>query len=223
MYALYIGLAATAVSYLYLMVVPVYAQKINNGAEADESLWWFAIRQNIKAKPDAQIFIGALLFGLLLSLSVLYKPWLPQSSLGVNIVVMTVWLGGLGLLARIDRLCFLLPDVITQLLLWLGLLITILPLGEMVIAVCAVYVIGRIINALGFFYLGQSLFGLGDVKLVAAMSAWLGWQAVLPLLFWACCSCVLIEAVRQRRWRPRGACAFGPYLVLGALGSWGIG
>lgn len=223
MYALYIGVAATAVSYLYLMVVPTYAQQVNQGAEADESLWWAAVRETRSLKPTPQFSIYALSFGIALSVAVLYRPWLPQAAVGVNIAVMALWLGGLCLLARIDGLCFLLPDVLTQLLLWLGLLISALALTESLLAVCAVYGVGRVVNGLAFFYVRQPLFGHGDVKLVAAVTAWLGAAAVLPLLFWACCSCVLIEAVRQRRWRPSGACAFGPYLVLGALGVWGIG
>lgn len=220
MYALYIGLAATAVSYLYLMAVPFYAQQVHQGALADERLYWLAIRQQIRAKPTVQLYLYALLFGVILSVAVLYKPWLAHAPLSLNIVLMACWLGGLGLLARIDRLCFLLPDVLTQLLLWLGLLIlplSALPFAETLWAVAAVYVAGRIMNAVGFFYCGQPLFGLGDVKLVAAVTAWLGASAVLPLLFWACVSCVVLEALRQRRWRPQGACAFGPYLVFASL------
>lgn len=220
MYALYIGLAATAVSYLYLIVAPVYAQQINQGAQADEHLWWVAVRENVSLKPTLQLYVYALSFGVVLSVAVLSKPWLPQAALSLNIAVMALWLGGLCLLARIDRLCFLLPDVITQLLLWLGLLITPAPIAETLLTVCAVYVVGRALNGLAFFYTKQPLFGHGDVKLVAAVTAWLGASALLPLLFWACLSCVLIEAVWQRRWRPSGACAFGPYLVLAAFGGW---
>lgn len=220
MHALYIGLAATAVSYLYLMVVPFYAQQINQGAEADESLWWVAVRESRYLAPSGTFYVYALSFGIALSVAVIYKSWLPQASLGVNVAVMTGWLGILWLLARIDRLCFLLPDVLTQLLLWLGLLLMIMPLADTLVTVCTVYVMGRVINWVAFFCLQQPLFGLGDVKLVAALSAWLGWQAMMPLVFWACLSCVLIEALRQRRWRPRGVCAFGPYLVLGTLVVW---
>lgn len=223
MYALYIGLAATAVSYLYLIVVPFYALQINQGAEANEHLWWTAIRENLGLKPSVRLYVYALSFGVALSVAVLFRPWLPHGALDINIAVMAAWLGALGLLARIDRLCFLLPDVITQALLWLGLFITSLPLAETLMAISAVYIVGRVINAVGFFWLRQPFFGLGDVKLVAAVTAWLGAQAILPLLFWACCSCVLVEAVRQRRWRPSGACAFGPYLVLGTLVIWGGG
>lgn len=226
MYALYIGVTATAVSYLYLIVLPFYAQQVNEGAEANEVLWWYAIRtasSSIKTpsknKQRIRLLCYALLFGIALSFSVLYKPWLPQASLWLNISLMALWLGGLWVLARIDQLCFLLPDVITQLLLWVGLLMAD-SVAETVLAVILVYVSGRVMNGLGFFWLAQPLFGQGDVKLVVTLTAWLGLQAVIPLLFWACVACMVFEAIRQRRWYPCGACAFGPYLVLAAVGAW---
>lgn len=232
-YALYIGVVATLMSYLYLRAAPYYAQQISQGAEADESLWWRAvcdgrcISYNTSMMPPYALLAYALSFGLVLSVCVLYKPWLPQASLWLNISVMTLWLGGLILLARIDRLCFLLPDVITQLLLWLGLALAVqlnratdFSAMSAFYSVIGVYIMGRSLNYVAYRFNGRFLFGHGDVKFVAAVAAWLGAAALLPLLFVACMICMPLEAIRQRRWRPRGACAFGPYLVIATLGVW---
>lgn len=226
-YALYIGLVATAVSYLYFVAIPFYAQQINEGAEADELLWFRAIHQSYlstKSKSKYKQALYALGFGLLLSLSVLYHPWLPQGNLLLNTVVMSVWLGALWLAARVDFLCYLLPDVLTQLLLWLGLLVAWQQgsnqIEQALMSAVIIYVTGRVINTFGFFCFGHALFGHGDVKLVAAVAAWLGINAVVMIFFWACVLCFVLEGLRQRRWRPSGLCAFGPHLVLATLVVW---
>ena len=205
MYALYIGLAATVVSYMYLWVVPEYARRVQQGALADERLWWLALRHSWQ--PATRRLCGyALAFGGLLSAAVLAKPWLPQAGLALNISLMTCWLGGLWLLAAIDRQCYLLPDVLTQALLWLGLVSTAFDFQTIIIAMVGVYGIGRVLSALSYF-------GMGDVKLLVAIIPWLGVASLLPIALMACVVCVLGEAVRQRSWWPRGACAFGPYLI----------
>lgn len=207
MYALYIGLAATVVSYMYLWVVPEYARRVQQGALADERLWWLVLRHQQQQPATLRLCGYALVFGGLLSAAVLAKPWLPQAGLALNISLMTFWLGGLWLLAAIDRRCYLLPDVLTQGLLWLGLLSTAFDFQTIIIAMVGVYVLGRLLSAVAFF-------GMGDVKLLVAIIPWLGTEALLPVLLIACVACVLSEAVRQRSWWPRGACAFGPYIVL---------
>lgn len=102
-------------------------------------------------------------------------------------VVMQIWIAiysaSLLLLAEIDRRYMLLPDVMTLMLLWLGLLFN-----------CAMgpvsaeqSIIGAIAGYLAFALLAEgwktfhnsSGLGYGDVKLFAALGAWNGW-AVLP-------------------------------------------
>lgn len=227
MWLLYIGLSAIVVGYLYLTAIPFYAQQIHQGAQADESLWWQAVGQIVRHKPSKRhvllLFGHALLFAGLLALGTLYMPWLTHTSL-LNVAVMTVWLGGLILLARIDYLCFLLPDVLTQFLLWSGLLLTWFvdpsALGTAVLLASAIYLVGRAVNSVAFFFIKRPLFGLGDVKLLAAVAVWLDSSALVAVLFWACVLCFVSEAIRQRSWRPHGACAFGPYLVLATLLVW---
>lgn len=224
---LYIGLSATAVGYLYLTAIPYYAQQIQQGAQADESLWWQSVGQIVRHKPSKRyalrVISHTLFFAILLAVSALYIPWLAHAPL-LNVVVMTVWLGGLVLLARIDYLCFLLPDVLTQFLLWSGLLLCWFldpaRLGSAVLLASTIYLGGRVLNKAAFFFIKRPLFGLGDVKLLAAIAVWLDAQSLLAVLFGACVLCLVLEAIRQRSWRPRGACAFGPYLVLATLLVW---
>lgn len=229
MWSLYIAVSATVLSYLYLTVLPFYAQQVWQGAQADEVLWWHAIfHAPPQSKMTFSVFLTtlshALIFGLILGLCVVYIPWLPVAGTELNILIMTIWLGGLSLLARLDRLCYLLPDVLTQFLLWVGLVVIwqqgTMPLMDAMSAAISVYIIGRLLNSLVYFWLKQPLFGQGDVKLMAAIAAWLGWQPLLAILFWACVLCIMLEAVRQRRLMARGHCAFGPYIVLATLGVW---
>lgn len=86
-------------------------------------------------------------------------------------------------LAMIDLNSTLLPDVLTLSLLWLGLLISVIPVyisaQEAIIASALGYVILWIIAGL-FNYIRQTVgMGHGDFKLVAALGAWVG---VIPLI-----------------------------------------
>jgi leader peptidase (prepilin peptidase)/N-methyltransferase len=122
-------------------------------------------------------------------------------------------------LAAIDFDTQLLPDDLTQPLLWGGLAFnlgsTFAPLASAVIGAVAGYL------ALWAVYWGFKLvtgkegMGYGDFKLLAAIGAWLGWQ-MLPLvillssLVGAAVGLSLIAFARHGRDRP---IPFGPYLA----------
>ena len=126
-------------------------------------------------------------------------------------------------LALIDFDTQLLPDGMTLPLLWAGLLVNVwgifAPLQEAVIGAAAGYL------ALWTVYWGFKLvtgregMGYGDFKLLAAIGAWLGWQA-LPLvillssLAGALIGIALIAAARMGRSVPM---PFGPYLVIAGV------
>jgi len=87
----------------------------------------------------------------------------------------------------IDLETFLLPDVLTLSLLWLGLLgsaFELLPLApaEAIWGACFGYMILWTINGLYRLLRKQDGFGGGDFKLLAALGAWLGWSAIVPIL-----------------------------------------
>lgn len=224
-WALYIGLSAAVLTYLIRRVVPAYASAIHLGYEPDEMLWWRAVYQG--ALPPHSDRLVSILYGLCIGASLIYTTlWLPwqQQMPFLNVFLVSAWVGALLLLARIDKLCWLLPDVLTQSLLWIGLVWLAWQqphlLAEAVFSVAFVYSIGRVINFFAFFCLKQPLIGMGDVKLLVAVAVWLGISAIIPIFLVASSCCYSVAAVRQLKWRPRGYCAFGPYLVFATFAVW---
>lgn len=126
-------------------------------------------------------------------------------------------------LTFIDFDTHLLPDSITQPLLWLGLLVnfngTFTPLSSAVIGAVVGYLILWSVYWLFKLATGKEGMGFGDFKLLAAIGAWLGWQ-VLPLtillssMVGAAIGIVLILFAGHGRQVP---IPFGPYLAGGGL------
>lgn len=126
-------------------------------------------------------------------------------------------------LTFIDLDTFLLPDSITQPLLWLGLLANsngiFTSLQYAVAGAMAGYLILWGVYWLFRLTTGKEGMGFGDFKLLAAIGAWLGWQA-LPLtillssLVGAVVGITLILFAGHGRQIP---IPFGPYLAGGGL------
>jgi leader peptidase (prepilin peptidase)/N-methyltransferase len=122
-------------------------------------------------------------------------------------------------LAVIDYDTQLLPDDITLPLLWAGLLAnlggTFAPLGAAVIGAAAGY-----LTLWGVYWLfklltGKEGMGYGDFKLLAAICAWLGWQALASVILLssvvgALVGVALMVLVKHGRDKP---IPFGPYLA----------
>jgi len=114
----------------------------------------------------------------------------------------------------------LLPDDITLPLMWLGLLFnlgtTYVSLQDAVIGAMAGYLILWSIYWLFKLLTGKEGMGYGDFKLLAALGAWLGWQALpviilLSSLVGAVCGIALMIIKRRGREIP---IPFGPYLAM---------
>jgi leader peptidase (prepilin peptidase)/N-methyltransferase len=122
-------------------------------------------------------------------------------------------------LALIDADTQLLPDDITLPLLWAGLLAnlfeTFAPLSAAVVGAVAGYLSLWSVYWLFKLATGKEGMGYGDFKLLAAIGAWLGWQA-LPLvillssLVGAVVGIALMTVARRGRDHP---IPFGPYLA----------
>ena len=127
-------------------------------------------------------------------------------------------------LALIDIDHQLLPDSITQPLLWAGLLISLLSVGgeplfadlrSSVIGAAAGYLSLWAVYQLFKLVTGKEGMGYGDFKLLAALGAWLGWQ-MLPLVILlsaavgAVVGSIMLFAAGQSRQTP---IPFGPYLA----------
>ena len=128
-----------------------------------------------------------------------------------------------------------LPDSLTQPLLWLGLILAMLGMNPL-IANAADAFWGAVAGYCLFIPLawvvgkikGQQAMGNGDYKLMAALGAWLGWQALLPIVLMSSVSgsVIGIGLMLASKLRSYGNqtgegglyMPFGPFLVLaGAL------
>jgi leader peptidase (prepilin peptidase) / N-methyltransferase len=132
-------------------------------------------------------------------------------------------------LAWIDWDTTVLPDAITLPLLWSGLLTatfgwTIDPVTALVGAAAGYLSLWAVY---WFFKLatGKEGMGYGDFKLLAALGAWLGWQALLPIVLGASVigaivgiAMKLLGALREGRYVP-----FGPFLAGAGLAVMWVG
>ncbi|MGO1616897.1 MAG: prepilin peptidase [Oceanisphaera sp.] len=121
----------------------------------------------------------------------------------------------------IDHL--LLPDNLTLPLLWVGLLINInslfIALPDAVIGAAVGYGILWSLYWLFKLATGKEGMGYGDFKLLAALGAWFGWQALLPIILISSISGLLLALIlmANKRLSTELAMPFGPAL---ALGGW---
>jgi leader peptidase (prepilin peptidase)/N-methyltransferase len=126
-------------------------------------------------------------------------------------------------LTFIDADTTLLPDDLTLPLLWLGLLANVfglfVPLRDAVIGAAAGYLVLWSIYWLFKLATGKEGMGYGDFKLLAALGAWMGWKALLPIvllssLVGAVVGIALIILARRGREIP---IPFGPYLAAAGM------
>ena len=140
---------------------------------------------------------------------------------------MWVWL--LLTAAVIDSKTQFLPDALTQPLLWSGLLVqslqplTTVGLQLAVWGACAGYLVLWAMERVYVWWRGHSGVGQGDMKLLAAIGAWLGPQAVPYVLLLAALGALVWQLGVRRREALSGASefAFGPWIALGAVGWMG--
>ena len=136
------------------------------------------------------------------------------------------WCAAIALLVSmslIDLDTKYLPDDLTYPLLWGGLLVAALgwtvPLQDAVWGAVAGYVPLWLI-ATGFAVLMKRQgMGGGDLKLLAALGAWLGWPAVLPIVLIASIGglCVNVPRMLLGKHQRHQQYPFGPFLAAGGL------
>ena len=97
-----------------------------------------------------------------------------------------VLVAGLIALTFIDADAMLLPDIITLPLMWLGLGVAwhggFVPLADAMWGAVAGYLSLWSVYWAYKLATGKEGFGYGDFKLLAALGAWFGWQAILPIV-----------------------------------------
>ena len=158
------------------------------------------------------------LFTALLSAAAAWKWGLSVQTGGALLLIWT-----LVALAFIDLDTTLLPDSLTQPLLWLGLLFnlnaTYTRLPDAVMGAMAGYLVLWSVYWLFKLATGKEGMGYGDFKLLAALGAWLGWQMLpvtllLSSVVGAAVGIAMIVLVKHDR---RVPIPFGPYLAGGGL------
>ncbi|PUE11728.1 prepilin peptidase [Limnohabitans sp. T6-5] len=127
-------------------------------------------------------------------------------------------------LAAIDADTTLLPDAITQPLVWSGLLAANLGLSgtsltDALWGATAGYLFLWSVYWLFKLVTGKEGMGQGDFKLLAALGAWLGWPALVSLVLIASVSGALVGLAMRasQRLSEDGYIPFGPFLTLAGL------
>ncbi|HHA0034102.1 TPA: A24 family peptidase [Yersinia enterocolitica] len=134
--------------------------------------------------------------------------------------LLLVW--GLIVLLFIDIDCYLLPDCITQPLLWCGLLLNMhnafFPLSLYVLGAVCGYLFLWLPNLIFKILRGIDGMGYGDFKLMAALGAWFGVAAVPFIIFLSSLFGVVAYVIINKFSREKiKYIAFGPYISLTGL------
>ncbi|UFK38130.1 A24 family peptidase [Pectobacterium parvum] len=147
--------------------------------------------------------------------------WLPGMALWGALILLSFLL----VLTVIDIKTLLLPDVLTLSLLWIGLLFnlseTFVPLNDAVVGAMAGYLSLWLLYWVFKYATGKEALGYGDFKLLAALGAWLGWQALPNLVLVAALSGLVVTLVWRglRKEDTAKPLAFGPWLAMGGVFS----
>lgn len=139
-----------------------------------------------------------------------------------------VWCGfaaAIVALALIDWDTTLLPDSITQPLLWAGLIVAALKWNGAVTLIDALW--GAVAGYLALWLVywsfklatGKDGMGFGDFKLYAALGAWFGWTALVPIILMASVIGAVIGIALKfsAGLREGGYVPFGPFLAAAGL------
>ncbi|SFN38175.1 prepilin peptidase [Xenorhabdus japonica] len=132
------------------------------------------------------------------------------------------------LLSVIDIKTYCLPDIITFPLLWLGLLFNIdsnlVSIKSAIYGAISGYLFLWFLYWLCRYTLNKEGIGYGDLKLTAAIGAWLGVEMIPILMLMASLSGLFVFIIIgiKRKYFPEFI-AFGPYLCLSAIVLvWGV-
>lgn len=127
-------------------------------------------------------------------------------------------------LSAIDWDTTLLPDSLTQPLTWAGLLAALLGWSGLPLTTALIGAVVGYLSLWSVYWLfklvtGKEGMGHGDFKLLAALGAWLGWQAILPIVLMASVlgACVGLGMKASGQLREGRYVPFGPFLAGGGL------
>lgn len=200
-----------------------YVKRVTQGAAIDGATLWAAFKALCERRAYGLVpgWLALLSAGLLVLMGLDFAAQ-PSALAAARFGACCVLL----VLAVIDARCRLLPDALTLPLMWAGLLLAWAGLGvnlhDAVLAACAGYAVLRGIDLAFQLGCGRTGMGGGDMKLVAALGAWLGWERLPGVLLAACCAAVLYAFFGRHRQSWRASLPFGPFLAFsGAAGLLG--
>lgn len=167
---------------------------------------------------SAPLFLAALVTGLLFAWCVWRWGWTWTAA------AWCVFSAVLVALTLIDWDTTLLPDDLTLPLLWLGLIASTLGITGVRLPDAVWGAVGGYMS-LWLVYWGFKLatgkegMGFGDFKLFAALGAWFGWQALVPIILMASVIGALVGIGMKlaSSLREGGVVPFGPFLAMGGL------
>ncbi|NTS76573.1 prepilin peptidase [Catenovulum sp. SM1970] len=178
---------------------------------------WLVLRGKC-ANCDNPISVRYPLVELLTGLAGAFAAW--HFGFGLAAIAALIFTFMLISLTFIDLDKMLLPDQITLPLLWLGLLIninsTFVTLESAVIGAALGYLSLWSIFWLFKLITGKEGMGYGDFKLLAALGAWMGYQALLPIILissfvGAILGILIMKFQNEGESKP---IPFGPYLAI---------
>lgn len=183
-------------------------------------LSWLALRGRCKSCSKS-ISIRYPLVELLCALSSGLIAWHYGASILTVGALLFLWF--LIALIFIDADTYLLPDNLTLPLIWLGLLFNLYS-GHVALSDAVIGAVVGYLSLWSVFWIfklltGKEGMGYGDFKLLAALGAWLGWQAIpliilLSSITGAVIGIALIFICRRGIAKPM---PFGPYLGIAGL------
>ena len=137
-------------------------------------------------------------------------------------VYISVWIALFAWASFIDFKSFILPDWLTLPLILSGVVFNVLSVNnfcsatDSLLGVLIGYGLIRLVDECYYKVKKQRGIGQGDAKLLAAIGAILGWQAIFPVL---CCAAIVgvivgLSLIRFRRFNLQTQIPFGPFLSL---------
>lgn len=162
--------------------------------------------------------------------AVLFCLSLLKFGFGYSALLGAFFCAALFALAWIDAETFLLPDLLTQALLWVGLIGSAMSLTPTLL----MHSLAGAVLGYGLLWLvswgferiaGKEGMGQGDLKLLAALGAWVGVWSLLPLLLLASVSGLIFGVIQKMRGQlgHNGHFAFGPFLAFSGFACFFLG
>ena len=144
-----------------------------------------------------------------------------QFGMTANALAYFVFLYALWILSWIDGLHYLLPDVITLPLIVAGMLFQFtlghIPWTQALMAAALAYALLRLVYHVHFALTRREGLGFGDMKLFAAIGAWLGLLA-LPQVLLLACLLAMVWLLMARLFQNRSPLIpLGPFLSVAAM------